>query len=419
MNEIATGEAYTESWKSSSYLDRLAKHVLFRLLGGVKYGQIVIRDGDERRSFGRDQSLVAHITVHSFRFYRQAVFGGSIGAGEAYIDRLWDVDDLTVLSRIMAANMEVLDRMERGLGWFLQVLGIIRHTINHNSRKGAKRNILAHYDLGNEMYRAFLDPTMMYSSAIYPSLTSSLEDASYHKLETICRKLDLRQGDRVLEIGSGWGGFALHAARQYGCHVTTTTISDAQFEETRQRIAAAGLGDRITLLQTDYRDLQGSYDKLVSIEMIEAVGRKYLPTFFRKCGELLTENGTMLLQAITIRDQKYDQYGRSVDFIQRHIFPGGHVPSVNRMLQLISEKTDMAVRHLEDFGLDYARTLRDWRVRFIKAFPGLREYGYDERFRRLWEFYLCYCEGGFLERSISVVHLVATRPGHRGDRVWS
>ncbi len=413
MNDAATNETYAVAIKGPTLIDKLAKQMVFRLLGAMRFGQMSIRDGKNRWTFGTDPTLKAHVTVRDARFYRQVLFGGSIGAGEAYIDHLWDVDDLTVLSQIMVLNMDLLDRMERGLGWFLQLFRLVGHAVKKNSRKGSKRNILAHYDLGNEMYRSFLDPTMMYSSAIYPSKSSSLEEASLYKLETICKKLDLQPTDRVIEIGSGWGGFAIYAARNYGCHVTTTTISDAQYKEAKARIAAAGLADRITLLRSDYRDLHGSFDKLVSIEMVEAVGRKYLPTFFKKCGELLAENGTMLLQAITIRDNKYEQYARSVDFIQRHIFPGGHIPSVTRMVNLLTEKTDMVVRRLDDFGLDYARTLHDWRRRFAKAFPSLRDHGYDERFRRLWEFYLCYCEGGFLERSISVVHLVASRPGTR------
>ncbi len=417
MNDAATRATYAATLKGPTLIDKLAKQMVFRLLGALCFGQISIRDGQNRWTFGTDPTLKAQVTVRDGRFYRQVLFGGSIGAGEAYIDHLWDVDDLAVLARIMVLNMDLLDRMERGLGWFLQLFRMCGHALKQNSRKGSKRNILAHYDLGNEMYRSFLDPTLMYSSAIYPSESSSLEEASLHKLETICKKLRLQATDRVIEIGSGWGGFAIHAARNYGCHVTTTTISDAQYQEAKLRIAAAGLEDRITLLQSDYRDMHGSFDKLVSIEMVEAVGKKYLPTFFKKCGELLAENGTMLLQSITIRDNKYEQYARSVDFIQRHIFPGGHVPSVTRMVNLLTEKTDLVVRRLDDFGLDYARTLRDWRKRFTKAFPSLREHGYDERFRRLWEFYLCYCEGGFQERSISVVHLVATRPGNRVDTV--
>lgn len=420
MNSAATSERCTASIKTKtpSYIDRLAKQMVLRLLKSLQFGQLTLMEGKERWTFGSDGALTAHITVRDPSFYRQVAFGGSIGAGEAYINHLWDVDDLVVLSRIMVLNMDLLDRMERGLGWALQIFRLIGHTLNSNSRKGSKRNILAHYDLGNEMYRAFLDPTMMYSAAIYPKPSSTLEEASHYKLETICKKLNLQPTDRVIEIGSGWGGFAIHAARNYGCHVTTTTISDAQYGEAKKRIEGAGLTDRINLLQSDYRDLQGSFDKLVSIEMVEAVGREYLPTFFAKCGELLVEKGTMLLQAITIRDNKYDQYARSVDFIQHHIFPGGHVPSVTKMVNLLTEKTDLVVRSLEDFGHDYARTLRDWRWRFAKAFPSLREQGYDERFRRLWEFYFCYCEGGFQERSISVVHLVASRPGNRDETVY-
>lgn len=410
MNKASASERCTVETKVPSIIDRLAQKTIFKLLSAMQFGQIVVRDGKNRWTFGSDATLIAHVTVRDPIFYRQVVFGGSIGAGEAYIDHLWDVDDLTVLSRIMVLNMDMLDRMERGLGWILQIFRLVGHTAKYNSRKGSKRNIIAHYDLGNELYRSFLDPTMMYSSAIYPNKSSSLEEASYHKLETICKKLDLRPTDRVIEIGTGWGGFAIHAARNYGCHVTTTTISDAQYAEAKCRILAAGLSGRITLLKSDYRDLQGSFDKLVSIEMVEAVGRKFLPTFFKKCEDLLADNGMMLLQAITIRDNKYDQYARSVDFIQRHIFPGGHILSITRMLNLITQKTDMVVRDLEDFGLDYARTLHDWRKRFTKAFPSLQEHGYDERFRRLWEYYLCYCEGGFQEQSISVVHIVASRP---------
>jgi cyclopropane-fatty-acyl-phospholipid synthase len=417
MNDAATSERCTVETKAPSLLDKLSQKVIFRLLGAMQFGQIVVRDGENQWTFGSEETLTAQVIIRDPSFYRQVVFGGSIGAGEAYIGHLWDVDDLTVLSRIMVLNMDLLDRMERGLGWILQVFRLLGHVARHNSRKGSKRNILAHYDLGNTLYKSFLDPTMMYSAAIYPKKASSLEEASFHKLETICKKLDLKPTDRVIEIGSGWGGFAIHAARNYGCHVTTTTISEAQYVEAKSRIFAAGLADRITLLRSDYRDLQGSFDKLVSIEMVEAVGRKYLPIFFKKCGDLLGNNGMMLLQAITIRDNKYDQYSRSVDFIQRHIFPGGHILSVSKMLNLIALTTDMVVRHLEDFGLDYARTLRDWRKRFNAAFPSLSEQGYDERFRRLWEYYLCYCEGGFQEQSISVVQIVANRPKNAVDEV--
>lgn len=413
MNGYSASDSLPLTVKASSPLEKIAKRLVVQLLRRLRHGRLIIRDGKHTMSFGGDSGPSAQITVRDPAFYRRLLLGGSIGAGEAYIDHLWDVDDLTALSRIMVLNMAVLDDMERGFGRILQLVRTLAHLGRANTRKGAKRNIIAHYDLGNDLYRAFLDPTMMYSSAIYPSRNSTLEEASRHKLSVICEKLQLRKDDRVVEIGSGWGGFAIFAAGNYGCHVTTTTISEAQYALASERIAAAGLSERITLLRSDYRDLVGRYDKLVSIEMIEAVGRRYLPTFFQKCASLLREDGVMLLQAITLRDDKYRQYANSVDFIQRHIFPGGHVPSLTAMQNLLTEKTDMVVRSVEDFGHHYARTLEEWRKRFLKAFAQLRHLGYDERFRRLWEFYLCYCEGGFRERSISVVHLLATRPSHR------
>lgn len=413
MNGYSASDSLALTVKAGSFLEKIAKRLVLQLLQRLRHGRLIIRDGKQNLSFGGGNGPSAQITVRDPAFYQRVLWGGSIGAGEAYIDHLWDVDDLTALARIMVLNMAVLDDMERGFGRVLQLLRTLGHLGRANTRKGAKRNILAHYDLGNDLYRAFLDPTMMYSSAIYPRATSTLEEASLHKLKMICEKLQLRQEDRVVEIGAGWGGLAIFAASNYGCHVTTTTISEAQYAEASQRIAAAGLSERITLLRRDYRDLSGQFDKLVSIEMIEAVGRRYLPTFFHKCASLLREDGMMLLQAITMRDDKYQQYANSVDFIQHHIFPGGHVPSLTTMQKLLTEKTDLVVRSVEDFGLHYARTLEDWRKRFLKAFAELRRAGYDERFRRLWEFYLCYCEGGFRERSISVVHLLATRPDHR------
>jgi cyclopropane-fatty-acyl-phospholipid synthase len=412
MNSITSMSSYETRKAEVSFSTRWLQALLVRMLSGIKFGQLILQEGDKRWHFGEGMPR-ANVTIHDSAVYKKVLFGGSIGAGEAYIDKLWDVDDLTSLVRIMVLNMSLLDRMEKGLAWLQRPLDLARHLFNTNNKRGSKRNILAHYDLGNDMYGAFLDPTMMYSSAIYPNQEATLEEAQLHKLDVICRKLDLQPTDSVVEIGTGWGGFAIYAAEKFGCHVTTTTISDAQYEEAARRVAAAGLEDKITLLRCDYRDLTGQYDKLVSIEMIEAVGDRFLPGFFQKCSELLKPNGKMLLQAITITDQKYKQYVGTVDFIQRYIFPGGCVPSNSRMVQLIAEKTDMVVRQIEDFGFDYARTIKDWRASFNKAYSVLQKQGYDEKFRRLWEFYLCYCQGGFLERSISVVHVVATRPGNR------
>ena len=400
-----------------SLTDRWARSLVLKMMDRIQYGRIVLTDGENQWTLGREQGLTARIDVLRPEFYRKLLFGGSIGAGEAYVEHLWETEDLVLLVRLMALNMAQLDKMEHGFAWLLRPFQLLAHFGNRNSRRGAKQNILSHYDLGNDMYKSFLDTAMMYSSAIYPDAESSLEEASLNKLAVVCRKLDLKPADRVLEIGTGWGGFAIYAARNFGCHVTTTTISDAQYEEAKKRIAAEGLEDRISLLKEDYRDLTGEYDKLVSIEMIEAVGDNYLPDFFRTCGRLLKKGGVMLLQAITIVDQRYDYYARSVDFIQRHIFPGGNVLSNRRMIDLIASETDMVVRHLEDFGHDYARTLKDWRHRFNASFSFLKDKGYDETFKRLWEYYLAYCEGGFREQAISVVHIVATRPGDPGREV--
>lgn len=412
MNDTAL-QTYNEKGASFPLSIKVTRSLVFRLLKNIHHGQIELREKNEKFIFGNDTSLSAVITILSQDFYKKVLFGGSIGAGEAYINKLWEVDNLTNLVRIMVLNMDKLDAMDRGFSYLLKPLYLLNHIRNMNSKNRAKKNILSHYDLGNDMYRSFLDSTMMYSSAIYPKETSSLEEASNYKLQKICEKLQLNPNDHIIEIGSGWGSFAIFAAQNYGCHVTTTTISNAQYSEAAKRIKKAGLEKKITLLKKDYRDLQGNFDKLVSIEMIEAVGHSYLPQFFKKCGKLLKRNGVMLIQAITIQDQKYDRYVRSVDFIQRHIFPGGCLPSNTRMIDLVTRKTDMVVRYLDDFGTDYARTLRDWRNNFYQSYPFLTKRGFDDRFKRLWEFYLSYCEGGFLEKSISVVHLVATKPENR------
>ncbi len=389
-----------------------SRAMLLRLLEHLHYGQITLIEGDQQRTFGHDADFHAQIRVNNPAFYRKVMLGGSIGAGESYVAGDWDADCLTTLVRIIARNSKLLDRLEERWAWLVRPWQRIKHLLRPNDRSGSKKNILAHYDLGNAMYESFLDPTMMYSAAIYPGADSSLEEAAVYKLDHICRRLDLRPEDRVIEIGSGWGGFAIHAATHYGCHVTTTTISDAQYEEAGRRIAAAGLEDRITLLKQDYRDLEGAYDKLVSIEMIEAVGHRFLPQFFTQCTRLLKPDGMMLLQAITIQDQLYQRYLTSIDFIQEHVFPGGCLLSNQHLLKLVSDKTDMVVRGLEDFGLDYARTLNNWYDRFMTNFKKIEQIGYDERFKRLWQYYFCYCEGGFRERAISVVQLTATRPSH-------
>jgi cyclopropane-fatty-acyl-phospholipid synthase len=287
------------------------------------------------------------------------------------------------------------------------------HWLNRNTREGSRRNISAHYDLGNDMFRLFLDDNMMYSSAIYPDSHSSLEEAAEFKLERICQKLELTENDHVLEIGTGWGGFALYAAKNYGCRITTTTISKEQYELAKKRVESEGLQDKITLLLRDYRDLNGQFDKLVSIEMIEAIGHQYINTYFKKCSELLKPEGMMLIQAITIADQRYKAALKEVDFIKRYIFPGCFIPSNTAMQNAITESTDMRVQDLEDIGFHYARTLHDWQKRFFANIEKVKALGYPDEFIRLWEFYLCYCEGGFAERATSNVQLLLVKPENR------
>ncbi len=289
----------------------------------------------------------------------------------------------------------------------------LKHQLRGNSKQVAKSNILAHYDLGNAMYQTFLDPRMMYSSAVYPNADSTLAEAQTHKLKLICEKLELCDTDRVIEIGTGWGGFAIFAVQNYGCHVTTTTISDAQYDEAITRIKKAGLSKKITVLKQDYRDLKGKFDKLVSIEMIEAVGYEYLPTFFAKCNDLLKDDGKMMLQAITFNDQGYEDYLNSVDFIQTHIFPGGNLLSKTEIINQFTEQTDMAVMRMTDYGYNYAHTLHDWREAFFNHIEKVKSLGYDDSFIRLWDFYFSYCEGGFLERTIGVVQVEAVKPNYR------
>jgi cyclopropane-fatty-acyl-phospholipid synthase len=396
-------------------LEGLAKKAVLQRLEQLGTGNLTVSDNDQEWSFGSGApgDIEAHITVLDARFYNELAFGGSIGGGEAYMHGYWTCDDLVALVRLLLRNRYVLDGMEGGMARITAPLQRLFHRINRNSYEGARRNIAAHYDLGNDFFSLWLDATMMYSSAIFERPEMSLFEAQQARLDHICRKLELQPGDHVIEIGTGWGGFALHAAQKYGCRVTTTTISREQYEKARARVADAGLQDRITLLQKDFRDLQGQYDKLVSIEMIEAIDHGLFDTYFRKCSELLKPDGAMLIQAITIADQRYDEYRKSVDFIQRYIFPGSGLPSSAVMTDSVARQTDMRLLGLEDIGLHYATTLRHWRRNFTEQLPEVRRQGYPESFIRMWEFYLCYCEGAFLERAISDVQMLFTKPENR------
>ena len=410
MDNIATQSSIAQA----SLSDSLAKKILLRALAHLAQGQLTIVDGTQSHVFGdHNSALHATMQVQHPSFYRQVVFGGSIGAGEAYIQGHWCSPDLTKVVQVFARNLALLDNIERYFSWLSNGVNRIKHVFNRNSQSGSKRNILAHYDLGNDMYQTFLDPEMMYSSAIYPTDDACLAQAQLHKLDTICQRLELQPGQTLLEVGTGWGALAIYAAKHYGVTVTTTTISDAQYDYAVARVNSEGLADKVTLLKQDYRELTGEYDRVVSIEMIEAVGHEYLPGFFEKLQHLLKPEGKLLIQAITIADQRYDSYRKSVDFIQRYIFPGGCLPSISEMSRHIANKTDMVIWSIDDIGLDYARTLKHWHDNFDHAKQTITELGYGDDFIRMWKFYLSYCEGGFLERTTSTVHLTAVRPGYR------
>jgi cyclopropane-fatty-acyl-phospholipid synthase len=392
----------------------LARSAVLTQLRNLRHGRLRLICQDQEWLFGDvDSALHAEVEIFDEAAWGMVAANGSIGAGEAYIHGYWRSPDLAAVTRLFVANLEVLDALEGGLARLGRPVLRLLHWLNRNSRRGARRNILAHYDLGNALFERLLDPTMMYSAAMFDSQEQSLEQGQLNKLERICDKLALRPDDHLLEIGTGWGSLAIHAATRHGCRVTTTTLSEAQYTHTLQRVRDLGLQDRITVLREDYRDLGGRFDKLVSIEMIEAVGHRYLPVYFRRCASLLKDDGLMLLQAITIRDQRYEQAQRSVDFIQRYIFPGGALPSLSVMLQTASCHTALNLVHMEDFGLDYARTLQHWRENLRQSRTALTELGYDDTFQRLWEFYLCYCQGGFEERAIGVAQLLWAAPAAR------
>ncbi len=400
--------------RQHSRLSALMRDRVIARLRSLEHGCLVISDGLETIQLGNGKDeLNARVTVHDQAFWRLMATGGSVGAAEAYMAGLWDSPDLVAVVRIMARNRDLLERVDSGSarlsGWLLGLW----HRFNRNSLKGSRRNIAAHYDLGNEFFATWLDESMMYSSALYLNPEETLEQAQFNKLERLCRKLDLGSEDHLLEIGSGWGALAVHAASRYGCRVTTTTISRRQYEATLKRVTEAGLDDRVEVLMSDYRDLEGRYDKLVSVEMIEAVGHQYLDTYLQRIDHLLKPDGLAILQAITIEDYRYAGALRSVDFIKRYIFPGSFIPSVSTITSAMARSTRLGLIELADLGGSYARTLSDWRDRFEAAWNDIAAMGFDDMFRRRWRYYLAYCEGGFSERAISDVHLLLAGPDYR------
>ena len=395
------------------FMDRAARRLVLDSLRRFPVGQLTITEPDGKRAVIGKGGPAASLHMLDWRTYRMMMTGGALGAAEAFMEGLWRSDDLVAVIRYFAANVEPMQALEGLTTRLARPMLAALHVINRNSIRGSRRNIAAHYDLGNDFFSLFLDRQMMYSSAIYPRADAGLDEAAVHKLDVVCRKLGLTADHHLLEIGTGWGGLAIHAARHYGCRVTTTTISREQYRHACDRVRAEGLEDRITVLEQDYRLLEGQYDRVVSIEMIEAVGHQYLSNYFTQLNRLLKEDGLLLIQAITVPDHRYAFALKNIDFIKRYIFPGGFLPSVRVMMSHLGDDTRLTPLGVEDIGLDYARTLEDWRCRFMAAIDKVAEQGFDERFLRMWEYYLCYCEGAFRERAISTVQLLAAAPGWR------
>lgn len=396
--------------------DQIARNFVIKALSNIEDCSLTI--SESKRAFNQAQNyhlgdekaeLKASIIVNHPNFYQQVLSGGSTGAGESYMQGEWDSPNLSHVVQVVARSLSVLDGLDAKKKVIAYMVDKFSHLLRHNNRTNAAKNISAHYDLGNDFYQLFLDSEMLYSSGIY-NAGDDLAQAQLNKMQRLCEQLALTADDHLLEIGTGWGGMAIYAAKHYGCKVTTTTISQQQYELAKQRVAAEGLEGQITLLKQDYRDLEGQYDKLVSIEMIEAVGERYLPGYLQKCQSLLKPGGLMALQVITMADQRHQSYSNSVDFIQKYIFPGGYLPSLTQLHQLCTQHTDFIARNCRDIGLDYARTLNDWQSNFKHKLPEVAKLGYPESFVRMWNFYLSYCEGGFLERRISTVQLLLARP---------
>ncbi len=394
------------------------QRLLFQRLQSLSGGYVEIVDDGQVpgarasvKGFGSAESdLRARIRVHNSSFYRKVVTAGDLGLADSLISGDWSGDDLTALVRIFIRSHR---SSELATGWSSRVrkfLSRCAELTRRNTRVGARRNIHRHYDLSNEFFALWLDPSMSYSCAVFRDTHDTLDDASTNKIELACSKLSLQPTDHLLEIGSGWGGLAIYAAQKYGCRVTTTTISEEQYQMAKSRIAKAGLSDQVTVLKQDYRDLCGKFDKLISIEMIEAVGHRFMNTFFAKCNSLLRPDGMMLLQGITIVDQMYEQYVGNVDFIRAYIFPGGCLTSTSSLLNCMRQSTSMRLIHLDDMAPHYAETLRRWRDALFERVDDVKSLGFDDRFVRMWEYYLCYCEAAFEERQVNVQQLLFAMP---------
>jgi len=402
----------------ATFLTSIFKNGLKKKLSHLNVGCIIVVDGEDKFSFGdTDSELQVNVQVHSQEFYVMTGSGGAMGIAEAYILGYWTSDDVVMLMRIILKNRSILMSLDNGFAKVLSPINKLIHRSRQNTLKGSKENILAHYDLSNDFYKLWLDPTMTYSCAYFKDTNTTLEDASIEKLDRMCRKLKLSEVDNILEVGTGWGSFSIHAAKNYGCSITTTTISDAQYEYAKSRVVEEGLESKINVINKDYRKLDGQYDKIVSIEMIEAVGYEYISEYFRKLSSLLKPDGLMALQGITYNDQNFDTYKDSVDFIKKYIFPGSCLISISQIIDVIKNKTDLSMIDMEDITRHYAETLNRWRKNFMNVLPEVKEMGYSKAFINMWEFYFLYCEAGFLERNIGDVQMVFAKSGARDVRV--
>ncbi|MDH4466998.1 MAG: cyclopropane-fatty-acyl-phospholipid synthase [Bacteriovoracaceae bacterium] len=417
-------KSFSDLVSNNSLLDKLCKNILLKKLTQLKVGLFTIRDftqdKEEKFTFGdpAEKDLVAEVIVSKSCFYSRLILGGSIGNAESYVDQDWETNDLVTIVRIFVRNRTLLQSLDSGLSNLLMnPLNRLFHGLRNNSVKGSRKNIHAHYDLGNEFFKLFLDPTMMYSSGIFETQNDSLQTASENKIRIICEKLSLKSSDHLLEIGTGWGSLSIYAAKTYGCKVTTATISQEQYNYAQEQVKKYQLESLVTVLLEDYRHLEGTFDKLVSVEMIEAVGLNYLDIYFEKCAQLLKPEGIMALQAITIRDSYYETAKRSVDFIQRHIFPGSGIPSISAMMDSVKRKTDLVLIQQNDFAQDYAKTLHEWSRNLSLNKDKIVSLGYPAFLYRMWQFYFAYCEGGFLERSIGLSQMVLVKPNFRGENL--
>ncbi len=399
-------------------IDRWFRTPVLKSLSGLSRGSLTLHDGSRTYAFGGQSrpEMTAQVDVRSPKLYRRVALGGALGAAESYLRGEWTTDDLPTTLRVFAANLAMISQLDGPLTRAINLPSTLAHRLRRNSRRGSRRNIRDHYDLGNELFALFLDDTMTYSCGVFEKPDATMQEASLAKLDLVCRKLQLTSAHHVLEIGSGWGSFAIHAARTYGCRVTTTTISPAQFEVASSRVRDAGLAGQVTVLLSDYRDLTGQYDALVSIEMIEAVGAQFLEEYFATCNRLLAPHGQMLLQGIIMPEHRYQPYLGSADFIQRYVFPGSALTSIGAMARAIGKATDLNVTHIEDLSPHYARTLQRWRERFLTRLDEVRALGgYDTRFIRLWDYYLAYCEAGFSERLTGVVQVLLAKSACRRE----